>query len=179
MSQVQKIMNPMQKPHIAKIVVNISVGESGEPLQRAVQILEQLTGHKSCQRKAKTSVRDWGIRKGEPIACITTLRGQTATDFLRRALDTVSNRLPKSKFDVNGNFSFGIKEHIEIPGVKYDPGLGIIGMDVCITIEMPGYCVKRRHKSKAKVGRRQRATPEEAMEYVKELFGVEILEEVG
>lgn len=169
----------MQKPHIAKVVVNISVGESGEPLQRAAQILEQLTGQKSCQRKAKTTVRDWGIRKNEPIACMTTLREQRATDFLKRALDTVSNRLKKSSFDVNGNFSFGIKEHIEIPGVKYDPRLGIIGMDVCVTIEMPGYRVKRRHKSKARIGRKQRATPEETMEYVNELFGVEILEGAG
>jgi len=175
MSQIQRPMNPMQRLRIEKVVVNISAGESGEPLQRAVQILEQLTGQKPCQRKVKKTIRDWGIRKKEPIACIATLRGQRAIEFLKNAFDAVGNKLPKSNFDINGNFSFGIKEHIEMPGVKYDPRLGIIGMDVCVSMERPGYRVKRRHRLRAKVGKKQRVTPEEAMEYVSELFGVKIL----
>lgn len=174
MSQLQKPANPMQRPRIEKVVVNISTGQSGEPLQRATQILEQLTGKKPCQRKAKKSIRDWGVRKNEPIACIVTLRGQRSVEFLRKAFDAVSNRLSTSNFDVYGNFSFGIREHIEIPGVRYDPALGIVGMDVCVTMEMPGYRVKRRHRVKAKVGKNQKTTPESVIDYVKETFGIGI-----
>ena len=175
MGQVQKQINPMQQTRIEKVVVNISVGESGEPLQKAVRVLEQITGKKPCQRDARKSIRDWGVRKGEPIACIVTLRGQEAIDFLKKALDVVGNRLSESSFDFSGNFSFGIKEHIELSGVKYDPRLGIFGMDVCVTMEKPGYHVKRRHRLKAKVGKGQLAKPEESIQYVRESFGIEVV----
>ena len=174
MNQIQKIINPMQKPQIEKVVVNMSVGKSGEALQKSIQVLEELTNKKPCQRKAKKSIRDWGIRKSEPIACMVTLRGQNAINFLKRAFDAVENKLPISCFDVNGNFSFGIKEHIEIPGIKYDPKLGIFGMDICITTKMPGYRIKRRHKLKSKVGKKQRVTPEETRDYISELFNIKI-----
>lgn len=174
MNQIQKVINPMQKPHIEKVVVNLSVGKSGEALQKAIQVLEELTNKKPCQRLAKKSVRDWGIRKNEPIACIVTLRGQNAIDFLKRAFNAVENKLSPSCIDVNGNFSFGIKEHIEIPGIKYDPELGIFGMDICVTIEMPGYRIKRRHKLKSKVGKTQKVTPEMTRDYISELFNIEI-----
>jgi large subunit ribosomal protein L5 len=174
MSQVKKQVNPMQKPRIEKVTINIAIGESGERLQKAISVLEQLTGQKPCQRKAKKSIRDWGVRKNDPIACITTLRGEKATDFLKKAFYAVS-KVSSSAFDVNGNFSFGIKEHIEMPGVKYDPKLGIFGMDVCVTMEKPGYHVKKRHKLKATIGKKQLASPAESIEYIKELFGTEII----
>ncbi|MFH0748462.1 MAG: 50S ribosomal protein L5 [Candidatus Bathyarchaeota archaeon] len=170
-----KIVNPMQQPRIEKVVVNIAVGKSGEPLQKAMAVLEQLTGQKPCQRLAKVSVRDWGIRKFEPIACIVTLRDEMAINFLRRTLDVVGNKLPKSSFDATGNFSFGIKEHIDIPGVKYDPALGIFGMDLCVAMERPGYHVKKRKILRAKIGKNHRLTPEETIEYVKETLGIELL----
>lgn len=174
MSQTE-VVNPMQRPQIEKVVVNISVGKSGEPLQKAMTVLERLVGQKPCQRAAKKAVRDWGITKGEPIACVATLRGERAIEFVRKGLDALGNRLPRSSFDVNGNFSFGIKEHIEISGVRYDPSLGIFGMDVCVTMEKPGYRVKRRHIRRSQVGRRQRLTPEEAMAFVRGTFGTDIV----
>ncbi len=64
--------------------------------------------------------------------------------FLKRGLEAVSNALKASSFDGNGNFAFGIKEHIEIPGTKYVPELGIFGMDVMGTLERPGYRIKRK-----------------------------------
>lgn len=175
MSQTE-VVNPMQRPRIEKVVVNISVGKSGEPLQKAMTVLERLVGQKPCQRAAKKSIRDWGITKGEPIACVATLRGERAIEFVRKGLDALGNRLPRSSFDVNGNFSFGIKEHIEISGVRYDPSLGIFGMDVCVTMGKLGYRVKRRHIRRSQVGRRQRLTPEEAMAFVRGTFGTEIVE---
>ena len=166
---------PMLKPKIEKVVVNISVGKSGEPLEKATKILKDLTGQNPSKRKAKKTIRDFGIRKGEPTACITTLRKQMATEFLKKALPVIDNKLQRSCFDRYGNFSFGIREHIEIQGVKYDPEVGIFGMDVCVSFSRPGYRVRKRRKERAKIGSKHILTHEEAMVFVKDTLGVEIV----
>jgi len=166
--------NPMLKPRIEKVTVNMSVGKSGEPLEKAAKVLEQLTGQKPCKRKAKKTVRDFGIRKGEPIACMVTLRGEEAKEFLKRALQAVENKLLKERFDRYGNVSFGIKEHIDIPGTKYVPELGIHGMDVSVVISRLGQRVKYRHREKSRVGVKHRLSPEEAIAFVQDEFGIEV-----
>lgn len=163
----------MLRPKIRKVTVNISVGKSGEPLEKAMKVLQQLTGQKPVKRKAKKTIRDFGIRKGEPTACIVTLRRERATDFLVKALQAVENKIPKSSFDRTGNFSFGIKEHIEIPGTKYIPELGIFGMDVSVTIGRPGYRVKERRRAKGRIGKKHLVNPEEAILFVNETLGAE------
>ncbi|MEM0057835.1 MAG: 50S ribosomal protein L5 [Candidatus Bathyarchaeia archaeon] len=167
--------NPMLKPRIEKVVVNICVGKSGEPLEKASKVLRDLTGQNPCKRKAKKTIRDFGIRRGEPIACVVTLRKQKAVEFLKRVLHVVDYKLPKSCFDKQGNFAFGIKEHIEIPGVKYDPEIGIFGMDVCVSLCRPGWRVKYRQRAKSRIGSKHALTPEEAMVFVKDALGVEIV----
>jgi len=166
--------NLMLKPRIEKIVVNVSVGKSGEPLDKAMKILEELTGQKPCVRKAKKTVRDFGIRKKEPISCIVTLRGEKAQVFLKRALQAVDNKISGSSFDEYGNFAFGLKEHIEIPGTKYSPELGIIGMDIAVVLSRPGYRVKLRRVSKSKIGRSHLLTRDEATSFIRDSFGVEV-----
>lgn len=168
------LANTMLKPRLEKVTVNMAVGKSGEPLEKAVKVLEQLTGQKPCRRKAKKTVRDFGIRKGESIACLVTLRNEKAKEFLKRAFEAVDNKISGERFDSLGNFSFGIKEHIDIPGTKYVPELGIHGMDVSVTLSRPGQHVKRRHHAKSRVGAKQLLTPEEAIIFVKDEFGVEI-----
>ncbi len=166
--------NPMLQPRIEKIIVNMSVGKSGEPLEKAATILQQLTGQKPCKRKAKKSIRDFGIRKGEPMACIVTLRNEKAREFIKRALQAVENKVSKRSFDKLGNFSFGIKEHIDIPGTKYMPELGIHGMDVAVALSRKGQRVKYRHKAESRVGVKHRLTPEEAIEFVQDEFGIQV-----
>ncbi len=166
---------PMLKPKIEKVVVNISVGKSGEPLEKAVKVLKEIAGQTPCRRKAKESVRDFNIRKGESIACIVTLRKEKAVDFLNKVLPVIDKKLPGRCFDRQGNFSFGIKEHIELPGVKYDPDVGIFGMDVCVSVIRPGYRVKTRRRRRSKLGTKHVLTPEESMAFAKETLGVEIV----
>ncbi|RLI26759.1 MAG: 50S ribosomal protein L5 [Candidatus Hecatellales archaeon] len=166
--------NPLTKPRIGKVTVNISVGRSGEPLENAMKILEQITGQKPTVRRAKRTIKDFGIRRGEPIACLVTLRGEKALSFLEKALTTVGNKIKVSSLDEYGNFSFGIREHIELPGVKYDPHLGIVGMDVCVTLEKPGYRVKYRKRAASKVGGWQRLTRDEAICFLREM-GIELV----
>lgn len=170
----KQYVNPMMKPRIVKVVVNSSIGKSGEPLDKAMKIIEDITGQKPCARGAKKTLREFGIRKKEPIACIVTLRGEKAREFLTKSLRALDNQIPQRSFDKNGNFSFGVKEHIDIPGTKYSPDLGIIGMDVSVTLERPGFRVKHKHRASTKVGSQHLLTTDEAVSFLKEQYGVTI-----
>lgn len=159
---------------IGKVVVNITVGESGEPLNRAMTILESLTDQKPVMRRAKQTIRTWGIRKNEPISCMVTLRREKAEALLKKTFPAVNNRINPRSFDRQGNFAFGIREHIDIPGQRYDPNLGIVGMDIMATVERPGYRVARKRRAKSKISRSHRVTREESIEFIKRSFGVEV-----
>jgi large subunit ribosomal protein L5 len=164
----------MREIKIRKVVVNITTGQSGEPLDTAMTILENLVGQKPCTRRAKQTIRTWGIRRNEPISCLVTLRGTKAEDFLIKGFSAVRNWINLRSFDTNGNFAFGISEHIDIPGQRYDPNLGITGMDVMVSMERPGYRIGQRRKAKSRVGSGHRVTREEAIEFIKQRFGVEV-----
>jgi large subunit ribosomal protein L5 len=166
--------NVMRELKIGKVVINISVGESGEPLDNAMTILQQITGQQPCQRVAKQTIRQFNLRKKEPMACMVTLRGDKAEAFLHKAFTAIDKTIKTKSFDNHGNFAFGIKEHIDIPGTRYDPKLGITGMDVMATVERPGYSVSRRKRAQGKVGSGHRVTPEESMRFISEAFGVKV-----
>jgi large subunit ribosomal protein L5 len=167
--------HPMLLPRIEKVVVNLNVGKSGEPLEKANKVLQEITGQTPVKKKAKKTIRDFGIREGESIAVVVTLRKQKAIDFLKKILPIVDSKISARSFDLRGNFSFGLKEHIEIPGVKYDPEIGIFGMDICVTVNRPGQRVKIRKKQDQSIGPKHVLTPEESMVFIKQLLGVEIV----
>jgi len=166
-------MNPMRKIRIEKITINIGCGESGEKLERAKKLLKKLTNKKIAVTHTHRRTT-FGVAKGRPIGCKITLRKKDAEEFLKKFLDAVDNKLSESVFDYQGNFSFGIKEHIDIPGVRYDPEIGILGMDVCVTLERPGFRVKNKRLSH-KIGKKHLIRPEEAKEWVVKNYGVEII----
>lgn len=165
-------MNPMQEIKIEKVTLNIGCGEAGEKLDKARKLLETLTGKKVVLTKTRGRTT-FGTPKGRTIGCKITLRKKDAAEFLKRALDALGNKLSAKCFDSTGNFSVGIKEHIDLPGVKYDPDIGIYGMDVCITLERKGFGIKRRRLSK-KIGKRHKITKEEAIDFVTKKFGANI-----
>jgi large subunit ribosomal protein L5 len=167
--------HPMMKPKIEKVVVNLNVGKSGEPLEKGNKVLKEITGRTPVKKKAKATIRDFGIREGEPIAVVVTLRKQDAVDFLKKVFPVVDNKLAKRAFDERGNFSFGLKEHIEIPGVKYDPDIGIFGMDICVTVNRPGQRIKIRKRQGKAIGPKHVLTPEESMLFIKQTLGVEFV----
>jgi len=171
MSENQK--NPMKEIHLSKVVINIGVGKSGDPVEKAKNALSELTGKTPSVRGAKKSVRDFGIHKGEPIGAMVTMRRTDATNFLRRIMESKGNVIKNSSFDNNGNISFGIHEHIDIPGTKYNPDIGIFGMDVCAALMRPGYRISKR-RNPSKIGKNHKITKDESIEFFKAQFGVEV-----
>ena len=165
--------NPMKEISLLKVVINIGVGKAGEPLEKAKNALTELTGHMPSVRGAKNSIRDFNIHKGEPIGTMVTLRRDDAANFLKRIIESKRNLIKSSSFDNNGNLSIGIREHIDIPGTKYNPDIGIFGMDVCSSLTRPGYRVAKKRNS-SKIGRNHKITKEEAMDFFKNKFGVKI-----
>ncbi len=166
----------MKAIRLEKVTVNMGAGEAGPKLEKAQKIIQAVTGKKVVVTKThKRST--FGVAKGRPIGCKTTLRGERAMEFLMNALEAVEKTLKKSQFDANGNFSFGVKEYIHIPGVRYDPDVGIVGMDVAVTLERPGYRIKKRRIRPSPVGRKHRIDPEEAMKWAIKELGVKIIEE--
>lgn len=170
-----KVNNPMREVKIEKVTVNIGVGQPGERLENAYNLLKEITGRKPVKTKAKERNPTFKIRPGLEIGVKVTLRGKEAEEFLKKAFQAVKNKLSERVFDDQGNFSFGIQEYIDFPGIKYKPEIGMFGFDVCVTLERPGFRVKRRKITKAKVGKEHRITKEEAISFVKERFGVEVV----
>jgi large subunit ribosomal protein L5 len=163
-------------PRIEKITVNIGVGEAGERLKKAETVLQNITGHKPIETLSKTTNKDWSIRKMMPIGCKVTLRGKDANAFLQEALTTRDNKIADYSFDDEGNLSFGIPDHTLFKSQKYDPNIGIFGMDVCITMKKPGYRIKRKRIAPGHIPHRHRVKREESMKFFTINYNVEVLE---
>lgn len=174
MSKQLEQQQDMKRISVDKIVINIGVGKSGEPIEKAKKALLELTGQQPAVRGAKKTVRDFGIHKGEPIGTIVTLRREPAFEFLKRVIAAKRNVLKASSFDNYGNISLGIHEHIDIPGTKYNPEIGIFGMDVNVVLSRPGYRIARKSRKSAQIGRTHRINKEEAIDFFKQEFGAEV-----
>jgi large subunit ribosomal protein L5 len=169
--------NPMRALRVEKVTVNIGVGEAGEKLVKAQKVLEMVTGQKSVQTISKTVNRDLGIRVGMPLGCKVTLRGEAAEAFLVRALSIRENKVYSYSFDKEGNMSFGISDYTDFDGMKYDPEIGIFGMDVNVVIRRVGGCrVERRALLSRRIPKEHRVQRDEAIEFVKDKFKVEVVQ---
>ena len=163
-------------PKIAKITVNIGVGEAGEKLSKAETVLKNITGQKPVQTLSQTTNKDWGLRKRMPIGCKVTLRKKRADNFLIEALKTRNNKIAEYSFDDQGNFSLGIPDHTLFTDQRYDPNIGIFGMDICVTMEKPGYRIKHRRINRRKIHQRHQVNRQEAIKYISETYHAEVIE---
>jgi large subunit ribosomal protein L5 len=165
-------MNPMKTIRIEKVTLNIGAGKDQDRLEKARLLLKHITGIEPVKTVTNKRIPAWGLRPGLPIGCKITLRKKEAYDLLKRLLEAKDNKLRDSQFDVSGNIAFGIHEYIDIPGVKYDPKIGMLGLEVCVTLERPGYRIKKRRLRPAKVPKDHSLTKEGALEFMKKEFSV-------
>jgi large subunit ribosomal protein L5 len=169
--------NPMCNAKIEKVVVNIGVGESGERLGKAEALLEKLTKRKTVRTISRHKIPTWNLKKGEPIGCKVTLRGDDAVEVIKRTLYAKNNALQPGNFDKTGNVSYGIREYIDIQNLKYDPDIGIFGLNVNVNLQRPGYRIQWRSRNKKTIPARARVSRDQAVEFMKKNFGVKIEEE--
>jgi large subunit ribosomal protein L5 len=161
--------NPMQEIRIEKITLNIGSGPDPKQVEKGVSLLSSISGMKAIQALAKQRIAAWKLRPGLAIGSRVTIRNGTE-ELLKRLLKAASMEVPAKKFNENG-FSFGISEYINIPEVKYDPKIGIIGLNVSVTLKRPGFRVKKRKLSPAKISKSHRITKEDAINFAKEKLG--------
>lgn len=168
--------NPMREVVVDKVTLNIGVGHAGAELENAKVLLERLSGSKAIETLAKVRNPVFHIKKGDPIGAKTTLRGPGALEFVKKALKARDFTLSKKSFDVYGNFSFGVSEYIEFPGAKYDPKIGMIGFDVCVSLRRKaGWRVSRRRHAKSTISKSHRLSREDGIDFAQKNLGVKII----
>ncbi len=164
----------MQEIRIEKVTLNVGAGKEQTLLDKGMLLLKNITGIQPVKTFAKKRIPSWGIRVGLPIGCKITLRKEKAYNTLIRLLEAKNHTLKKSQFDSEGNISFGIPEYIDIRDIKYDPKIGIMGLEVCVTLERRGFRIKRRKVKKSKIPKKHRITKDSAIEYMKNEFKVNL-----
>ena len=165
-------MNPSRNIKINKVTLNIGAGKDQAKLDKGIKLLKSITSVSPVKTVTSKRIPGWGLRPGLPIGCKVTLRRKNAVDVLKRLIQAKDNNLRESQFDPNGNIAFGIEEYIDIPGVKYDPEIGIIGLEVCVTLEGNGFRVKRRKIAKKKIPKKHMITKQEAIDFMKKNFNI-------
>lgn len=168
-------MNPMQEIKIEKVTVNIGCGDDKVKIDKAKKLLEILTEKKPVITKSKKR-STFGVTKGKPLGVMVTLRNEEAAEFLKKALAGVENQLHKKKFDSSGNFSFGVREYIDMPGVKYSHDVGMMGFEVAVTLKRAGFRIKSRRIQQKQIPAKHRINKEESAEWLKKTVGVELIE---
>jgi large subunit ribosomal protein L5 len=171
--------NPMKKPFLEKIVLNIGVGSGGDELERATTVLKTISGKEPVKTLSKKNIKEFNLRKGRPIGVKVTIRGKEAEKLIKRLLLVNNDKILKRSFDNYGNFGFGITEHITIPGIDYDNLIGIWGLDVIGRIVRPGMRVRYRRKHKAKVPKHHYVSKLESQYFLQKNFDVNIVEKLN
>ncbi|AGO61128.1 50S ribosomal protein L5 [Ferroplasma acidiphilum] len=173
---MSKTDNPMRKIAIDKVVINIGVGAAGERLTKATKVIELLTGHKPVITSAKKTIRDFNIRKGLNIGAKVTLRKDDAYKFLKEAFYAKDYKIPVYSFDKQGNAYFGITDYTDFKGMKYDPDIGIFGMDIAIILKRAGgYRLPRRRIAPKSIPRSIGISKEETIQFLEENFNAQIV----
>ena len=164
----------MRQISVEKVTLNIGAGKDQAKLEKGMKLINSIAGHMPVKTFTRKRIQEWGLRPGLPIGCKLTLRKNGALDLLKRLLEARDNTIQVSNLDGEGNISFGISEYIDIPGVKYDPDIGIMGLQVCVTLKRKGFRIKHRTLKRRTIPRKNRIKREEAIDFMKNTFSLKI-----
>ena len=166
-------MNTMRNIRIEKVTLNFGAGKDQKKLEKGMKLLKNITGINPIKTKTNKRIPGWGLRPGLPVGCKLTLRKNTK-ELVKKLLDAKENLLNPKCFDNKGNVSFGIPEYIDIPGVEYDPDIGITGLEASVTLERPGFRIKRRKIAKKAIHNNHGITQKEAIAFMSKEFGIKV-----
>jgi len=166
-----KDSNTMRTIRIEKIV--LSVGGTGAELEKGFALLKLLTGKKPAKVISRKRIPSWNIRPNLEVGAVVTLRKNP--EVLLKNLLSAGDNILKNKQMSENNFSFGIKEYIEIPGTEYQREIGIIGLDVTVVLKRSGRRVKLRKIKKGKFSKRQVISKEEIIKFMEDNFGTKFI----
>lgn len=165
---------PLRDISVEKITLNMGTGKESGRMEKAVKLLTTLTARKPVKTITHKRIPTWGVRPGLPLGLKVTLRREAAVEVLKRLLEAKEKRLKESCFGACGELAFGVHEYIDVPGLKYDPAIGVVGFDVCVTLQRAGFRIKRRRQMARKLPARHCITRDEAMAYMRSQFGIEV-----
>jgi large subunit ribosomal protein L5 len=168
------MQNPMREIRIEKITLNIGCGDDQQKIERAKKLLEMLTEMKPVVTKSKKKRSTFGIVQGKPIGVKVTTRKKKALELFEKLLQAIDKKIKSSQLDNDGNINIGIKEYIDLPGIRYQHSIGMLGFDAAITLERPGYSIKRRRIQTTSIPKRHKVNKEEVLNWLREKFGVTI-----
>lgn len=167
-------MTEMKKIAVEKVTLNIGVGKSSDKLEKGTKLIKKIVGITPVRTYTNKRIPTWGIRPGLAIGCKITLRDKKAMEIIPKLLQARENKLTERQFDNQGNISFGIPEYIDIPGVDYDPDIGVMGLQVCITLRRPGFRIKQRKVQPKKIPQRHRIVKDDSIGFMKDNYKVSV-----
>jgi len=164
----------MRQIQIEKITFNFGSGKDQGKLEKGMILIKHITGKDPVKTVTNKRIPSWGLRPGLPVGCKLTIRDNGVKDMIKRLLTAKKNTLTEKQFDNNGNVAFGLPEYIEIPDVEYNPKIGIMGFEVCITLKRPGFRIKSRRLMNSKIPKKHTISKEEAIDYMKKEFNIKV-----
>ena len=164
----------MQELRIEKVTLNVGVGKNQDRLDKALVLLKLLTGREPVKNITKKRIQTWGIRPGLPIGCKVTLRKELAAEVLKKLVEAKDMTLKDGNFDKGGNVCFGLAEYIDIPGMKYNPDIGSMGFQVCVSLTRPGLRITKRKIKQTKIPAHHKVSREDALAFMEKNFGVKV-----
>jgi len=168
-----KTENVMKQIKVEKITLNCGAGVEARKLERSEKLLKMLGDGKVIRTHSKRRIPTFGIRIGQEIGCKITIRKKKAEKLLKRLLESIGNKLSPDQINP-GSFAFGIKEYIEIPEMSYQRDIGILGLDVCVTLTRSGQRVIRKKLKKGHIGESHKILKEETIKFMEENFDTKI-----
>ncbi|MAF88947.1 MAG: 50S ribosomal protein L5 [Euryarchaeota archaeon] len=161
---------------ISKVSVNIGAGGEKDKLNKAEILLSRMFTAKPVRTVAKAAIPEFNVKKNGQVGVKLTLRGEDANTFLNQAFEAVENELKPTQIDREGNLSFGVVEYMDLPHMKYDPDVGMFGMNVSVHLVKPGARIAQRKIKKTRLPKKNRVSYDESRQFFEKNYTIKFVE---